>query len=113
MTLKKSKKTKELEIHSFKDNNGITGKFYETGGTINSKMYYNFLVKGKDGGLNNIQIPADKTTIYELENEDRNNSRIEEYYVDMKSLGEDYFAYKVYLPKGSIEKEDKIKIDLE
>ena len=113
MMLKKLKKTNELEIHSFKDNNGISGKFYETGDTIDSKLYYNFLVKGKDGGLNNIQIPADKTTIYELENEDSNNAKIEEYYVDMKYLAEDYFAYKVYLPKGSIGKEDKIKIDLE
>ena len=63
--------------------------------------------------MNNIQIPADKTTIYELENGDRNNSRIEEYYVDMKYLAEDYFAYKVYIPKEYIENEDKIKIDLE
>lgn len=111
--VKEIKKTKELEIYSFKDNNGVNGKFYDTVGTIDSKMYYTFLVKGEDDGLNNIQVPADKTTIYELGNKESNNARIEEYYVDMEYLGEDYFAYKVYIPKASIENEDKIKIDLE
>lgn len=102
-----------MEIYSSKDNNGVNGEFYDTGGTIESKMYYTFLVKGEDGGLNNIQVPADKTTIYELGNKESNNSRIEEYYMDMEYLGEDYFAYKVYIPKEYIENEDKIKIDLE
>lgn len=96
-------------IECLKDNNMINGYRSLRRGYVNENLYYQYIVKKKDGGFVANKVKASEATLYYS----KDNYRVEWYKKYKKFLWferEEKFN-KIYIPEGSIS--DEYTVDLE
>jgi len=93
-------KTSTEKIVALQDSNNVDGRFYLRRGTIETKLYYNYMVSLVGGGYKANKVPSKETTLYTVDD----NYRVE-WWEKKRGYGLSYQIekyWKIYIPKNSI-----------
>lgn len=95
---------KQMELVAIQDTSGIQGRFFLGAGTIESKFYYVFYQRERNG-IRFGNVPAENAVVYE---ENRDDGLIKEYDKRFMAGWHDFFGatwgerYDIFIPEGSI-----------
>jgi hypothetical protein len=95
-----TEKTSIEKIVALQDSNNVEGKFYLRRNTLETKLYYNYMVSLPDGGYKANKVPAQETTLYTVDDNYRVEWWIKERGYGLSKQTKKY--WKIYIPKNSI-----------